>query len=228
MAQYSGIFTLSQQMQANAAGNWTTSTLQIGSPLGGGYYAGDISYSANGIATHRLIVSPKEFGERTGIAWSVVRGDIPPDLSDVNGEANSNALNSASYPAGQFCKSLTIGGYTDWYLPARWELDICYYSLKPTTYPNATTSGSVYLPPNQNPYSVPSRVGTPYTATVPAVTTSSNFLLIGAQAFQPVSYWTSTNSSTRILSQDFSTGQNSSWFSDRNDYSVRAIRKIPI
>jgi hypothetical protein len=36
------------------------------------------------------------------------------------------------HPAAQFCVNLSIGGFTDWYLPARYELDIAYFNLKPS------------------------------------------------------------------------------------------------
>jgi hypothetical protein len=44
----------------------------------------------------------------------------------------------------------SIGGFTDWYLPARYELDIAYFNLKPSTQANDTSWGS-------NVYSVPQR-----------------------------------------------------------------------
>lgn len=35
-------------------------------------------------------------------------------------------MNNASHPAAQFCRSRTIGGFTDWYLPAKNELNVIY------------------------------------------------------------------------------------------------------
>jgi hypothetical protein len=53
--------------------------------------------------------------------------------------ANSDAMNKASHPAAQFCRTLTIGGYDDWYLPATQEWDILYRSFKPeATIPSST------------------------------------------------------------------------------------------
>ena len=208
-------------MQAQAAQVWPS--LQIGSPYGGGYYAGDISYNESGVATHRLIVAPRATGQANPpINWGLVRNDIPGGLDNINGANNSNILNSASFPAAQFCKSLTIGGFTDWYLPAYFELDICYYSLKPTTESNRTIGA------NTNPYSVPSRASNPYTTTVPPQTIANNFKQGGSEAFIPTFYWTSSNGGIRVWAQLFTNGQSANWFSDRNDFPVRAIRKIPI
>jgi hypothetical protein len=72
----------------------------ISSSFQGGYYAGLISHTANGVETHALIISPKAVG------------------SALNGWANGEAMNNASHLAAEFCRSLNIGGYDDWYLPA--------------------------------------------------------------------------------------------------------------
>jgi hypothetical protein len=43
-----------------------------------------------------------------------------------------------------------IGGFSDWYMPAKNELEVCYFNLKPTTTSNNTSSGI-------NPNAVPAR-----------------------------------------------------------------------
>jgi hypothetical protein len=62
--------------------------------------------------------------------------------SDFDGKANTDLMMSliadstysaGAFPAAQFCADLSIGGHTDWYLPARYELDIAYFNLKPST-----------------------------------------------------------------------------------------------
>jgi hypothetical protein len=85
--------------------------------------------------------------------------------SDFDGAANTAAMVTAGiadHPAANFCKNLSIGGFTDWYLPARYELDIAYFNLKPSTAANNTSWGS-------NIYSVPRRDSN-NTATYPTQT----------------------------------------------------------
>jgi hypothetical protein len=50
--------------------------------------------------------------------------------SPINGLANTNAIVAqagagTTYAAG-LCKAYNAGGFTDWYLPATWELNQCY------------------------------------------------------------------------------------------------------
>ncbi len=64
----------------------------------------------------------------------------PPEVttgvsSPSNGLANTNtlvSLGTASYPAANYCKTLTTGGYNTWYLPAINEL-MTLYSNKSRT-----------------------------------------------------------------------------------------------
>ena len=111
----------------------------IGTSMEGGYFAGAISSSANGVATHGLIVSPKASGSNGGTAlnWSSAVS-ISGTTSDYDGAANTAAILTwlsgdpgRVAPAGAYCAGLSIGGYSDWYLPARFELEIAYFNLKP-------------------------------------------------------------------------------------------------
>lgn len=36
---------------------------------------------------------------------------------------------------------ISLGGYTDWYMPAKNELEVLYYNLKPNISANAGASG---------------------------------------------------------------------------------------
>jgi hypothetical protein len=47
----------------------------------------------------------------------------------------------AHSPLLSFASDLSIGGFTDWYLPARYELDIAYFNLKPGTTANNAQAG---------------------------------------------------------------------------------------
>lgn len=50
------------------------------------------------------------------------------------------AGDNTAYPAAHWCNDLTIGGYTDWYLPARDELELAWRNLKPVSEGNYTTA----------------------------------------------------------------------------------------
>jgi hypothetical protein len=99
-------------------------------------------------------------------------------------------MNNASHPAAQFCEDLSIGGYSDWYLPARYELDIAYENLKPTTDSNNASWGI-------NPYSVPERTVN-RTAGAPAQTSVAAFQSGGAEAFVADYHWSSTEDSSSL------------------------------
>jgi hypothetical protein len=114
----------------------------IGESFGGGYFAGYISHTADGNPTHALIVAPRATGATgTGytlttnlVQWKTTNTTTAGTTSSFDGAANTAAMVTAGiadHPAANFCKNLSIGGFTDWYLPARYELDIAYFNLKP-------------------------------------------------------------------------------------------------
>jgi hypothetical protein len=123
-------------------------------------------------------------------------------------------------PAADFCTGLTIGGYSDWYLPARFELDIAYYNLKPTTASNSTSWGI-------NDCSVPKRTVN-NTAGDPAQTSVSAFQSTGAEPFVTAFHWSSTEvSATGARDLRFTDGAQSS-FTKTNVQNVRAFRKLAL
>ena len=123
----------------------------IGDAFEGGFFAGLISHTANSVATHALIVAPRATGASgtnytltTNYQWKTANTTTTGTTSSFDGAANTAAMVTAgiaSHPAAQFCVNLSIGGYSDWYLPARYELDIAYENLKPTTDSNDTSWG---------------------------------------------------------------------------------------
>jgi hypothetical protein len=132
---------------------------------------------------------------------------------------------SSVYSAAHFCNDAVIGGFSDWYMPAKNELEVCYYNLKPRTQSNTTSSGI-------NANAVPARASN-YTAGTPAQTSAAAFQLGGAQAFTsastPANYWSSTDgSSTAAFTQFFSDGGQYNFFNKDSSYSVRAIRRIAV
>ena len=204
----------------------------IGEPFGGGYFAGYISHTADGNPTHALIVAPRATGATgtgytltTTLAWKTANTTTTGTTSPFDGAANTAAMVTAGiadHPAANFCKNLSIGGFTDWYLPARYELDIAYFNLKPATTANNTAWGS-------NIYSVPRRELN-NTATYPAQTPLTAFNTT-AEAFS-VSFlaWSSTEaSSLSSWGTNFGTGlQVVPSFNKIYPFNVRAFRRIAL
>ena len=167
----------------------------IGESFGGGYFAGYISHTADGNPTHALIVAPRATGATgTGYTQTIdlqsktTNTTTAGTTSSFDGAANTAAMVTAGiadHPAANFCKNLSIGGYTDWYLPAQYELDIAYFNLKPSTQANNTSWGS-------NVYSVPLR-DINNTATYPAQTPLTAFNTT-AEAFVAAQHVSSTQS----------------------------------
>jgi hypothetical protein len=164
----------------------------IGTPMAGGYYAGQISTAGNGIADYNLIVAPAASGQYGGSSPTNVQyktsatGDVPTAIFDdtIYGKPANDAGNDAAHPAFQWAKSLSIGGFSDWYVPAKNELDILSYNLKPDT-ANAFTQS--------NPNAVPTRPF--FDTTLVAQTTANgtggtaNFRTGGAQAFSTANFY---------------------------------------
>jgi len=192
----------------------------IGGAYAGGYYAGEISTAGTGVADFYLVVAPVSTGESAFVQWKTSNSPTSGTSSVIDGPTNSANMNNASHPAAQFCEGLSIGGYTDWYMPAKNELEVCYYNLKPTTTSNNASSGT-------NTNAVPSR-GSNYTAGTPAQTAATDFKSGGAQQFTTVGYWSSTEfSPTNASYQSFSAGLQDS-FSKTTLGFVRAVRRVAV
>ena len=201
----------------------------IGEALGGGFFAGYISYAGNGVADHYLIVSPKATGETTKAWDSTIGGSTIGATSLYDGAANTAAIPvDARYAAAQFVKGLSIGGYTDWYIPAKNELEVAYYFLKNVTQNNYSpgTYGS-----NANAVPPAEPVSTTYTAAVPAQTSVVAFQVGNTEAFADYTFWSSTEYSTTLAwYQNFYSGSPGNQGSDVKPFGnyVRAFRRLAI
>ena len=94
---------------------------EIGELLQGGYYFGSTTVDN---VLYGLICSSNTSGE-TNAAWGGYNHITPGADSVSDGYQNTlDLLNDTGYthPAAEFCRNLTIGGYTDWYLPSKNEL----------------------------------------------------------------------------------------------------------
>jgi hypothetical protein len=193
----------------------------IGSAYGGGFFAGQIG--VGGVASHNLIVGPVASAVSASKQFKTTNTATTGTSSAIDGPTNSSNMNNASHPAAEFCEGLTIGGFSDWYLPAKNELEVCYYNLKPTTADNVTTSGI-------NANAIPARASN-YTAGTPAQTSATDFRNTGAEDFQSAYYWSSTQSAvysgTNAYRQEFSYGyqRNSA---KTNQFDVRAVRRVAV
>lgn len=197
----------------------------IGQSYAGGYYAGKMSLTSDGVATHYLVVSPRSLGET--VMYFGTYDIVSYTTSDNDGYLNTQnlAADRATNIAPIWCKNLTIGGYTDWYLPSINESGIIYYYLKPSTDNNDQSFGS-------NPIAVtPQPRNTLYTPTLPPQTTISNFILGGSEAFVNNNYyWTSSfyNPGNRPKIIAFSTGAHRDGLMALQTCNLRAIRRVPV
>lgn len=102
----------------------------IGCPMDGGFYAGDIQIEWY---WYKLIVADKS-ADITGVnaCWKL-SGTVTAGTDHLaDGVANANAMIAAGieeHPAANHCVNHNGGGYTDWYMPAKDELNVIYQNL---------------------------------------------------------------------------------------------------
>ena len=197
----------------------------IGSAFGGGFFAGQISTAGNGTADYNLVVGPVASAQNASIKWKNANTATVGADNVINGIQNTADIvadgNSTVYPAGHFCNDLVIGGFSDWYMPAKNELEVCYYNLKPDTSSNITSSGI-------NANAVPARSSN-YTTGNPAQTSATDFKDTGAEDFGAAFYWSSTESGTYYAGcQNFSNGNQPPSYYKNSLYRVRAIRRVAV
>jgi hypothetical protein len=218
----SGMWTLDQAMQLKKQGTWPTVLPAIGSAFGGGFFAGQISTVGNGIADYNLVVGPVASAQST-LQFKTANTSTSGTTSVIDGPANSTAMNNASHPAAQFCEGLTIGGFNDWYMPAKNELEVCYFNLKPTTTANNTSYAT-------NANAVPARASN-YTSGNPAQTSATDFKDTGPEDFAADIYWSSSQttnySGMYAWFQRFSYG-NQDIDAKNSSNRVRAIRRVAV
>lgn len=160
------------------------------------------------------------------LAQNVVYGKIPQDNALAAGQP------AGTYPVFEWINGINTGaginGYNDWYIPAKNELSILYFFLKPGSGTNHAPSGS--NPNSVAPYTPNTTYspGFPDPANTPTLFQSSG----GTQAFITTNYyWSSSENSDSANSswaQIFSIGAESGSAGKSQTFYARAIRRIPI
>lgn len=214
--------------------------LNPGDPIGGGYFAGEYSETANNTVTHHLIVCPMTQGSLVGgiiepgsfinyandngetfpEAQSLVYGGTGskfysgnPDYEAFYWNANlATGPNNGTFDVDNNSAGTGIGGNNDWYIPALHEMMVVYFFLKPNTDVNFPYSGldANYEP---NPNSVdPYTPNTHIGEDFPEVTTSDLFKSDGAETFVNQDTSGMTGGYWYHTSSDDDTFTNGSWW----------------
>ena len=216
---------------SSASNSITTASPSIGEAFGGGFFAGQISTAGNSIADFNLVVGPLASAQST-LQWKTTNTSTAGTSSDIAGPTNSANMNDATHPCAQFCEGLSIGGFSDWYMPAKNELEVCYFNLKPSTDANVVAGGG-----GINPNAVPARASPYWVIGLPAQTSATNFRTGGAQPFaisggspNAGTYWCSTEytpNPTRGRYQQFKGGIQNYYRKYINQF-VRAVRRVAV
>lgn len=105
----------------------TPSLPTIGAPFGGGFFAGRFY---DGDQPFALILAPKAEGELVATIWHTDIETVKNAQSYSNGPANTAAMAKAGSPLGKWARGITIGGFSDWYIPARLEALVLFGELR--------------------------------------------------------------------------------------------------
>lgn len=203
----------------------------IGESFQGGFFAGLLSLNGDGVATHALVVSPRSSGTSstqagigTNLLWKTSNTDTPNSASFFDGRANTDAIIAAGigdHPAAAFCVGLSIGGYSDWYLPSDTENHILRWNLARTSQSYAVGFGATN-------YSVPIRSSN-YSTNNPAATSAPLFVGNGAEKIDSTIMWSSTTASaSQVRSGYHADGSVLARNKTSTNLGLRAVRRVAL
>jgi len=184
--------------------------------LAGGYYGG--LFRIDGKLYANIVVGKE--GELTG-AWNIYPQAVEGARSYSDGQANTNAMVAAGSKLAIAVRSLRIGDFDDWHIPAQDQLEIIYRVMKPTTRRNnCYARAGINLSSFEATY--------PYTPDFPRQTSVETFKIRGAEAFEPDWYLSSTQDAAfydYAWHQNFSSGGQDYGNKTYTGY-VRPVRRI--
>lgn len=195
----------------------------------------------------RSIEAPKSSGEHAGIALKNANTAFPAACQTLTeGWAATLAMVAAgdatTYPAAHWARSLTIGGFDDWHIPARDVRELAWRNLKPVTdnnyvaadrptaasfdYKNNGSFGDTANTHGTNNNSSPT--GAAHTASVPAQTAVTAFKTGGAEAFEfgSVYYWSCSEYGATVAWLQYWNSSNPGYQSSSNKTSTGRLRAV--
>lgn len=186
----------------------------IGQPYGGGFFSGITRDPDTG--KRYLNITAGAEHELKG-AWGEYGEKIEGADSFTNSRTNTEAMAASGSELAKQVLALSIGGFTDWAIPARDVQELQYRHFKPTTETNWAGRRD-----GDNPNSEP--VGLLYTDESPAHTSVEVFREGGTEAFQDTWYWSSSQRSAYVAFNMYFDDGDQSYDVKHGELRVRPVR----
>ena len=219
-------------------------TSNIGLANEGGFYAGNV-VSDEDNQTYAIIVSDGNGDSvqtgagtfqwrtsNTAASWAQYLSDGKTIMDYIAQYENFSEFPAFEWIQNNLNAGSGLNGYTDWYLPARDELELIYRHFKPTTQDNndgtRTTSGFGGDGATHGTNNSSDPNGSGYTTSNPAQTGITSFQGTNSDALEDGTYWSSTERDASVSwGQYFDGGLQGGNFKD-NSNRVRAVRRIAL